>query len=90
MQRIVRRDMADLRDWHNDSGISGLQGALADRATDADPDAFYVMQFGSFAQRVPATLQLPAGLLEKKGWHDFTLPDSGRPALAKRGILSRW
>lgn len=85
MQRTLRRDLADLRDWHSDSGISGLQGALADRDADADPDAFYLLQIGNFTRRVPLDLQLPAALITEPGWHHFELHsgDSTRPALAK-------
>lgn len=91
MQRLVHRDLADLRDWHSDSGVSGLLGALSDRAADADPNAFYLLQTGSYVRRVPENLQLPEGLIARKGWHDFDLhldsdlhaDDSTRPALAR-------
>lgn len=89
MQRIVHRDLADLRDWHSDSGLSGLQGALSDRAFDADPDAFYLLQIGNYVKRVPDNLSLPPGLITRNGWHDFdlTLGDNSRPALAKVEVL---
>lgn len=89
MQRTLRRDLADLRDWHSDSGISGLQGALADRDADADPDAFYLLQIGNFTRRVPLSLQLPAALMTQPGWHHFELHsgEGTRPALAKVEVL---
>ncbi len=90
MQRVVRRDLSDLRDWHSDSGISGLQGAISDRAADADPDAFYLLQIGNYVQRVPADLALPLTLMQKDGWHDLDLQsgEKTRPALAKVEFFS--
>ncbi|MGH8492446.1 MAG: ATP-binding protein [Moraxellaceae bacterium] len=90
MQRTLRRDLSDLHDWYGDAGISGLQSALSDRAADADPDAFYLLQIGTHVQRVPTDLQLPATLIANQGWHDFDLKtdDKTRPALAKVEVFA--
>lgn len=90
MQRTVHRDIADLRDWFDEAGLSGVQEALDDRRADADPDAFYVLQSHGYTQQVPTNLQLPAGLLQQNGWHDFALATAQgeRPALAKVVVLA--
>lgn len=73
MQRTIRRDLADLHDWYNESGLHGLQSALEDRAAYADLDAFYALNANGKSYQVPSNIPTPLYQIAQPGWHDFNV-----------------
>lgn len=87
MERSLRSEVGDLQDWYAEAGAGGLREALADRSSDADPDTFYALHTRRLSQHVPATLVLPAELMQTPGWHDFSLVVNGRERQAVARVV---
>lgn len=78
MQRSLRSEITDLRDWYAEAGHKGLEEALNDRAENATPDTLYLMTRGKRVWRIPDTPALAPELLRQTGWHDLRLVLDGR------------